>query len=254
MRVHQCVLAAWSDWALQQAPKQPNAQTAGRLSAVWHAYIAVSCSTAEALRQSEVSEHQALVAPELLTILGNLPGQLHTFTLPSSAPLHRSGGPLLRGQQLLTKLSCSAIFLTCSPVRASQARTDLSGEADRMRSPSVVQCTSRTAFLWPAVGRVTWASRLMSVGGLEWARPGQSNRWFARRRAANNPCPGIAAAETVCNVLVYGLKKLQRGSCLQHHVGVQLQLPTALQLLEQGPLPFASPEHPNQGTVPFKSM
>ena len=104
-------------------------------------------------------------APEVSTFHDSLPIKLHTFTLPSSAPLHRSGGPLLRGQQLLTKLSCSAIFLTCSPVRASQARTDLSGEADRMRSPSVVQCTSRTAFLWPAVGRVTSESRVMSVGG-----------------------------------------------------------------------------------------
>ena len=35
------------------------------------------------------------------------------------------------------------------PVLASQARTLLSGDAERMRSPSLVQCSSRIAFLWP---------------------------------------------------------------------------------------------------------
>jgi hypothetical protein len=74
----------------------------------------------------------------------------HTLAVPSSEPLTRSGGPRLSGQQLLTKLSCSAIFFTCSPVTASQARTLLSGLADTMRSPSDVQCSSSTAFLWPA--------------------------------------------------------------------------------------------------------
>lgn len=74
-----------------------------------------------------------------------------TFALPSSDPLTSSGGPRRNGQQLLTKLSCSAIFLTCSPVRASQALTVLSGDADRSRSPSGVQCSSSTAFLWPVV-------------------------------------------------------------------------------------------------------
>lgn len=75
---------------------------------------------------------------------------LRTLAVPSSEPLTRSGGPRLSGQQLLTKLSCSAIFFTCSPVTASQARTLLSGLADTMRSPSEVQCSSSTAFLWPA--------------------------------------------------------------------------------------------------------
>lgn len=38
---------------------------------------------------------------------------------------------------------------TCSPVVESQARTVLSGLADTMCSPSDVQCSSNTAFLWP---------------------------------------------------------------------------------------------------------
>ncbi len=72
-----------------------------------------------------------------------------TLAVASSEPLTSSGGPLRSGQQLLTKLSCSLIFFTCSPVAASQARTDLSGDALSTRSPSVVHCTSRTAFLCP---------------------------------------------------------------------------------------------------------
>ena len=72
-----------------------------------------------------------------------------TFAVPSSDPLTRRGGPLLRGQQLLTKLSCSAIFFTCSPERVSQARTVLSGDAEMILSPSVVQWSSNMAFLWP---------------------------------------------------------------------------------------------------------
>ncbi len=46
-----------------------------------------------------------------------------TFAVPSSEPLTSRGGPLLKGQHVLTKLSCSAIFFTCSPVAASHART-----------------------------------------------------------------------------------------------------------------------------------
>ena len=46
-----------------------------------------------------------------------------TLAVPSSEPLTSSGGPLLSGQQVFTKLSCSAIFFTCSPVSASHART-----------------------------------------------------------------------------------------------------------------------------------
>lgn len=70
--------------------------------------------------------------------------------MASSEPLTSNGGPLRSGQQLFTKLSCSLIFFTCSPVAASHARTDLSGDALSTRSPSVVHCTSRTAFLCPA--------------------------------------------------------------------------------------------------------
>lgn len=47
------------------------------------------------------------------------------LAVASSEPLTSSGGPRRRGQQELTKLSCSAIFFTCSPVAASHARTDL---------------------------------------------------------------------------------------------------------------------------------
>ena len=72
------------------------------------------------------------------------------MAVASSEPLTSSGGPLRSGQQLFTKLSCSLIFFTCSPVAASHARTDLSGDALSTRSPSVVHCTSRTAFLCPA--------------------------------------------------------------------------------------------------------
>ena len=72
-----------------------------------------------------------------------------TLAVPSSDPLTRSGGPRLSGQQLFTKLSCSAIFLTCSPESVSQARTVLSGEAEIIFSPSEVQCSSRIAFLCP---------------------------------------------------------------------------------------------------------
>ena len=49
---------------------------------------------------------------------------------------------------------CSAIFFTCSPVAASQARTLRSGEQVTSRSPSGVQATSSTAFLWPGCGVV----------------------------------------------------------------------------------------------------
>lgn len=35
-----------------------------------------------------------------------------TLAVPSSEPETRSGGPCLSGQQLFTKLSCSAIFFT----------------------------------------------------------------------------------------------------------------------------------------------
>ena len=73
-----------------------------------------------------------------------------TFAEQSSEPLMTRGGPLRRGQQLLTKASCSAIFFICCPVSASQALSDLSGEADTSFSPSVLQCSSSTAFLWPA--------------------------------------------------------------------------------------------------------
>ena len=58
-----------------------------------------------------------------------------TFAEQSSEPLMTRGGPLRRGQQLLTKASCSAIFLVCCPVSASQALSDLSGEADTSFSP-----------------------------------------------------------------------------------------------------------------------
>jgi hypothetical protein len=70
-----------------------------------------------------------------------------TFEVPSSEPLTTSGGPLRKGQQELTKLSCSDIFLICSPVTAFHARTVLSGEHEMMVSPSVVQWSSNTAFL-----------------------------------------------------------------------------------------------------------
>lgn len=76
--------------------------------------------------------------------------QRSTFALASSEPETKSGGPFLRGQQLFTKFVCSLIFLTCSPVLVSQALTVMSGEAVITRSPSVVQCKSRIAFLCPA--------------------------------------------------------------------------------------------------------
>ncbi len=38
----------------------------------------------------------------------------HAFAVASSEPLTSSGGPRFSGQQLLTKLSCSAIFFTCA--------------------------------------------------------------------------------------------------------------------------------------------
>ena len=79
-----------------------------------------------------------------------LKSQGSTFALASSEPETKSGGPFLRGQQLFTKFVCSLIFLTCSPVLVSQALTVMSGEAVITRSPSVVQCKSRIAFLCPA--------------------------------------------------------------------------------------------------------
>ena len=86
-----------------------------------------------------------------------------TLAVASSEPLTSSGGPLRSGQQLLTKLSCSLIFFTCSPVAASHARTDLSGDALSTRSPSVVHCTSRTAFLCPAHHIEVLPRRVLSV-------------------------------------------------------------------------------------------
>lgn len=77
-----------------------------------------------------------------------------TFAVPSSEPLTSSGGPRRSGQQELTKLSCSAIFFTCCPLAMSHARTDLSGDAVMIRSPSDVQCSSTMAFLWPVSMRV----------------------------------------------------------------------------------------------------
>jgi hypothetical protein len=38
---------------------------------------------------------------------------VRALELPSSDPLTSSGGPRRSGQQLFTKLSCSAIFFTC---------------------------------------------------------------------------------------------------------------------------------------------
>ena len=48
--------------------------------------------------------------------------------------------------------ACSDLMaaLTCSPVATSHARTERSGDALSNRSPSVVHCTSSTAFLCPA--------------------------------------------------------------------------------------------------------
>ena len=101
----------------------------------------------------------ALPAHQIVLVLGLRP----TLAEQSSEPLISRGGPLRRGQQLLTNASCSAIFLVCCPVSASQARTVLSGDADTSFSPSALQCSSRTAFLWPA-----WQGR-----GLE----GQQRSW-----------------------------------------------------------------------------
>lgn len=49
-------------------------------------------------------------------------------------------------------------------------------------------------------------------GGLAWARPEQSAQFLACRRAAKSLAPSIAAAEIACNVLLYGLNTLQKGS------------------------------------------
>ena len=91
--------------------------------------------------------HNAALSPHQIVLVFCL---RPTLAEQSSEPLISRGGPLRRGQQLLTKASCSAIFLVCCPVSASQARTVLSGDADTSFSPSVLQCSSRTAFLWPA--------------------------------------------------------------------------------------------------------
>ena len=55
----------------------------------------------------------------------------HSFAVPSSLPDTNRGGPLRAGQHELTKAECSAMRLICLPVSASQARTDLSGEAEK---------------------------------------------------------------------------------------------------------------------------
>mmetsp|Transcript_36740 Transcript_36740/g.80039 ORF Transcript_36740/g.80039 Transcript_36740/m.80039 type:complete len:255 (-) Transcript_36740:194-958(-) len=75
----------------------------------------------------------------------------HSLEVPSSDPLTMSCGPLRAGQQLFTNELCSAIFLICFPVCASHARTDASGDAVMIVSPSVVQCKSITALRWPFI-------------------------------------------------------------------------------------------------------
>lgn len=45
---------------------------------------------------------------------------------------------------------CSENLESSSPVTASHTRTVLSGLQDTSCSPSGVQCSSSTAFLWPA--------------------------------------------------------------------------------------------------------
>ena len=93
MRVQQSVLKACWGCALQQAPEQPTAHTAGPLSAVWHTCTAISCSTAEMHRQPEVHEQQA---PDALTRQPARPAaHLHIAIICSAAkewgpPLERA--------------------------------------------------------------------------------------------------------------------------------------------------------------------
>lgn len=97
---------------------------------------------------------------------GRPPGP-RALAVPSSEPVTKSCGPRRSGQQELTMSVCSPVFLTCSPVCASHRRDVLSGEHDSRCSPSGVQCSSRTAFLWPA-------ARLRAGRG-----PGGSSQWRA---------------------------------------------------------------------------
>lgn len=105
-----------------------------------------SCSDA----QSATLQHHAVMHQAPTSTAACLPATSHSPPRRPPAALTSSGGPLRSGQHELTMSRCSAIFLSCVPLSASHARTVLSGEHDTRRSPSGVQCTSSTAFLWPA--------------------------------------------------------------------------------------------------------
>lgn len=72
-----------------------------------------------------------------------------SFAAPSSAQVATRGGPLLAGLQLLTIAVCPFKFFICAPTSTSHSLAVLSAEAVRIFSPSVVQLSSRMAFLCP---------------------------------------------------------------------------------------------------------
>lgn len=59
------------------------------------------------------TQHAAESSCLSLRIFPMQDNMLRAFAVASSEPLTSSGGPRFSGQQLFTKLSCSAIFFTC---------------------------------------------------------------------------------------------------------------------------------------------